>query len=271
MQKSLILIALLPLSMLLPSFRPIEPVPGEPTPPASELRKVKNESFKRGELLKYRLHYGIIDAGTAEIEVTDENKIVNERPTMHIVGRGYSRGAFDFFFKVRDRYESFVDEGSLAPVVFLRKVDEGGYKINQDQVYDHEKQKVMANGKTYDIPQYTQDMLSAFYFARTMDMTQAKVGDVFAVKSFIDNEIWELKIKFMGKETISTSLGKIKCLRFHPIVQKGRVFKKEEDLNVWISDDKNHIPVRAQAEVLIGSVKMDLSSFSNLANPLAKE
>jgi hypothetical protein len=268
MQKSLFLIALLPVSILFPAFKQDEP---KPVPVNTELRKVKNESFKRGELLKYRLHYGIVDAGTAEIEVTDEIKMLNDRPTLHIVGRGYSRGAFDFFFKVRDRYETFMDEEALAPVVFLRKVDEGGYKINQDQVYDHEKQKVMSNGKTFDIPEYTQDMLSAFYFARTMDMSQAKVGDVFAVKSFIDNEIWELKIKFMGRETIATAVGKVKCMRFHPIVQKGRVFKKEEDLNVWISDDKNHIPVRAQAEVLIGSVKMDIISCTNLANPLAKE
>ncbi len=268
MQKSLFIPFVLLIGILSPSFRSDEPKVAEPS---MSLRKLKNESFKRGELLKYRLHYGVIDAGVAEIEVANETKMLNDRPTLHIIGRGYSKGAFDFFFKVRDRYESFLDEDALAPVVFLRRVDEGGYKIKQDQVYDHEKQKVMSDGKMFDIPEYTQDMLSAFYYARTLDMSQAKAGDIFAVKSFIDNEIWELKIKFVGKETITTSLGKIKCLRFRPIVQKGRVFKKEEDLNVWISDDKNHIPVRAQADVLIGSVKMDLLSYSNLANPLAKE
>jgi hypothetical protein len=239
------------------------------TPVKSELRVVKNESFKRGEVLKFRLHYGIIDAGTAEVTVTDENKQLNDRNTFHVVGIGKSRGAFDPFFKVRDRYESFIDEGSVSPVVFIRRVDEGGYKINQDQVYDHEKKKVISNGTSYDIPEYTQDMISAFYYARTLDMSNAKAGDLFSLKSFIDGEIWELKIKFIGRETISTDVGKVRCLRFRPIVQRGRVFKKEEDLNVWISDDKNHIPVRAQAEVLIGSVKMDLTSYSNLANPLS--
>jgi hypothetical protein len=223
----------------------------------------------RGELLKFRIHYGVIDAGEAEIEVKDENKLLNERNTLHLVGTGRSKGAFDWFFKVRDRYESFIDEQALVPIVFIRKVDEGGYKFSQNQVYSGKK--VSNNGKSYDVPNYTQDMLSAFYFARTMDLSNAKEGDVFSVQSFIDNEVWDLKIKYVGKETITTDIGKIRCLKFRPIVQKGRIFKKEEDLNVWISDDKNHIPVRAQANVLVGSVKMDITSYSNLLNPLAVE
>ncbi len=258
---------LLPLVCLLASFIPVAP-PGT-DPPATTLRSIKNESFKRGEVLCFRLHYGIIDAGTAEVTVTDENKLLNDRPTYHVVGIGKSRSAFDPFYKVRDRYESFIDEGSITPVVFIRRVNEGGYKINQDQVYDHEKKKVMSNGKLFDIPEYTQDMISAFFYARTIDMSNVKAGDTFSLDSFIDNEIWPLKIRFICRETINTDVGKVRCLKFRPIVQRGRVFKKEEDLNVWISDDKNHIPVRAQADVLIGSVKMDLTSYANLLNPLA--
>jgi hypothetical protein len=74
----------------------------------------------------------------------------------------------------------------------------------------------------------------------------------------------------VGKETIETDIGKYRCLVFRPIVQKGRIFKKEEDLNVWISDDKNHIVIRAKADVLIGSIKMDITSTKNLANPPSK-
>jgi hypothetical protein len=243
-------------------------VVGQAQAPRTEFRTIKNESFKRGELLKFRIHYGVIDAGMAEIEVKNETKLLNNRNTVHIVGTGYSKGAFDWFFRVRDRYETYMDEESLSPVVFIRKVDEGGYHINQSQLYG--KDQVNSNGKVYTIPEYTQDMLSAYYFARTMDLSNAKEGDVFSVNSFIDGEIWPLKIRFVGRETISTDVGEIRCLRFRPIVQKGRVFKKEEDLNVWISDDKNHIPVRAQANVLVGSVKMDLVSYENLANPLSK-
>jgi hypothetical protein len=103
-----------------------------------------------------------------------------------------------------------------------------------------------------------------------LDLNTAKDGDIFTLNCFLDKEIWPLKIKFIGRETIETDLGKVKALKFRPIVQKGRVFKKEEDLNVWISDDDNHIVLKAQADVLIGSIKMELTKAINLANPIAK-
>ncbi len=112
-------------------------------------------------------------------------------------------------------------------------------------------------------------MISAFYFARTLDFSTAKEGEVFEFPCFVDDEVWPLKIRYMGKETIKTDIGKIRCIKFRPVVQKGRVFKKEEDMNAWISDDKNRIPVRAEAKVLVGSIKMDITAFAGLVNPLA--
>lgn len=231
-------------------------------------RKVTNSAFKRGEELKYRVHYGTVNAGEAIMSVNQDNKLINGRPTLHVIGTGQSKGAFDWFYKVRDRYESYVDEEALMPWLFIRNVDEGGFKIKQNQIYDHNGGKVNSNGKSLVVPKYIQDMLSSFYYARTLDFTNAKKGDIYAVQTFVDDEIWDLKIKFLGKETISTDVGKVACLKFCPVVQKGRVFKKEEDLTVYISDDANHIVMRAQGEILVGAIKMDLTSYSGLANTL---
>ncbi len=237
-----------------------------------DLPKKSNEAFKVGEVLTYHLKYGLIDAGVAQLEVKDETKKVAGRNVYHIIGNGYSHGTFDWFFKVRDRYESYIDKDALVPWVFIRRVDEGGTKFSQDYVFNHFTKKVdVGKGETYDIKENTQDMISAFYAARNIDFSKAKEGDIFTLNSFVDKEQWPLKIKYVGKETIKTGLGKFKCIKFRPIVQKGRIFKKEEDLNVWITDDKNHIPVRAQAKILVGSIKMDLHSYSGLANPLALE
>jgi hypothetical protein len=93
---------------------------------------------------------------------------------------------------------------------------------------------------------------------------------VFTVNSFVDKELWPLKIRYVGKEVIETDIGKYSCLVFRPIVQQGRIFKSEEDMKVWITDDKNHVPLRAQAKILVGSIKMDIMSAQNLANPEAK-
>jgi hypothetical protein len=236
-----------------------------------DLPTKENEAFKEGEILSYRLHYGMMDAGVAVLEVKPEVLEVSGRKVYHIVGNGYSKGTFDWFFKVRDRYETFIDKDALLPWMFVRRVDEGGYKINQDYTFNHYTNKVdVGEGEKIDIPAGTQDMISAFYSARNLDLSNAKEGDVFTISSIVDKEIWPMKIRYVGKDVIDTDLGKFKCLKFRPIVQKGRIFKREDDLNVWITDDKNHVPLRAQAKLLIGSVKLDIVSVKNLANPTSE-
>ncbi|HEY1038590.1 MAG TPA: DUF3108 domain-containing protein [Bacteroidia bacterium] len=236
-----------------------------------DLPTKKNEAFKTGEVLTYRLHYGAIDAAIATLEVKPELEKFANRECYHIVGTGVSRGSFDWFFKVRDKYETHIDKNALVPWVFNRNCLEGGYAIHQNYIFNHYSNKVdVGGGETFPISEGTQDMISAFYSARNVDFSNAKEGDIFALTCFIDKETWPLKIKFVGKETIKSDIGKIRCLKFRPIVQKGRVFKKEEDLTIWISDDKNHIPIRGQAKILIGSVRMDLTGVKNLANDMAK-
>jgi hypothetical protein len=239
--------------------------------PIKELPIQENSAFKAGEILSYRLHYGIIDAGVAVLEVKPDIMTVSGRNVYHIVGNGYSKGSFDWFFKVRDRYETFIDKDALLPWMFVRRVNEGGYIINQDYKFNHYVNKVdVGNGEKIDIPPGTHDMISAFYAARNLDFSNAKEGDVFTVNSIVDKEMWPLKMRYVGKETITCDLGTYKCIKFRPIVQKGRIFKNEEDLNVWITDDKNHVPIRAQAKLLIGSVKLDITGVKNLANSSAQ-
>lgn len=238
-------------------------------PIADSLRKQKNEAFKRGEMLKYRMHYGFINAGEIVLQILEENKLIGGRNSYHIIGLGYTNSSFDLFFKIRDRYETYLDEDAIVPWLFIRRVNEGGYKIEQNQIYNHYRNTMEMDGKKFDIPPNTQDMTSAFYYARTIDFSHAKEGDIFEFPCFVDGQTWPLQIKYMGKEVIKSDIGKIRCIKFRPVVQKGRIFKKEEDLNAWISDDNNHVPIRAEAKVLVGSIKMDLTEYSGLASPLA--
>jgi Protein of unknown function (DUF3108) len=232
-------------------------------------RFVKNEAFKCGEQLVYRIHYGFIDAGIATIKIKDSLTPVLGKKAYHIVGTGVSIGVLNVVFKVNDRYETYIDAQSLCPIMFVRRVDEGGFKIKQDMVFDQDYHIVNSNGKKIKVPAYIQDMLSAFYYSRTFDYANEKPGKIDSVITFVDNEVWNLKIKFMRRDTIKSDVGKIACMVFEPMVQKGRIFKHNDDLQVWISDDKNHIPIRAQANILVGSIKMDIMSWSGLANPAA--
>lgn len=239
--------------------------------PSKELPIVQNDAFKEGEILSYRLHYGAMDAGVILMEVKPEVLEVAGRKVYHIVGNGYSKGTFDWFFKVRDRYETFIDKDALLPWMFVRRVYEGGVTINQDYKFNHYTNKVdVGSGEKVEIPDGTQDMISAFYSARNLDLTNAKEGDVFTINSIVDKEIWPLKIRYVGKEKIKCDIGTFNCVKFRPIVQKGRIFKHEDDLNVWLTDDKNHVPLRAQAKLVVGSIKLDITGVKNLANPTSE-
>ncbi len=232
-------------------------------------RSIKNDAFKCGEQLTYRIHYGFIDAGQATIKIEDSLISVLGKKAYHIVGTGVSKGVVNMVFKVNDRYETYMDAKALCPLMFVRRVDEGGFKIKQDMLFDQEYHKVNNNGKRMSIPAYVQDMMSAFYFSRTFDYSNEQPGKIDSVITLVDNDIWSLRIKFIKRDTIKSDVGKIACMVFEPMVQKGRIFKHNDDLQVWISDDKNHIPIRAQANILVGSIKMDIMSWSGLANNAA--
>lgn len=227
--------------------------------------------FRRGEVLEYRIHYGLITAGTAKLEISEKTQNFNNREVIHAIGTGKSNSFFDFFFKVRDRYESIFDKNTMEPLKFTRRVDEGGYKIEQDYVFNAD-QDIVDNGagKKYKLPyQNVQDMVSAFYYVRAFDFSTAKVGDIFDIPCFMDNEVWHMKMKFMGTDTVEVDKGTFSCYKFVPVVQTGRIFKEEEDLMVWVTNDKNHIPVLAEAQILVGSIRMDLMDYEGLAHPLA--
>lgn len=229
---------------------------------------INNGAFQKGEFLKYRVHYGMIDAAEATIEIKKKDKIINGKKALHVVGIGRSNSFFDWFFKVRDRYETYISEETLMPLLFIRRVDEGGYKITQNMTFNHEAGEVNSDGKIFKVPENVQDMFSALFYARCIDFTNAKPGNIYVIPSFVDNEYFPIKIKFVGREILRSDVGKVRCLKFRPVVQQGRIFKEEEDLNVWITDDKNHIPVRAQADILIGSLRVDLTEYNGLSSAL---
>lgn len=243
----------------------------------AQLRSVRNDAFQRGEKLTYSVYYqaaltGKVKAGTATLEVKNENKIINNRNTYHVVAYGKTRGAFNWFFKVIDRYETYIDEEAIAPWLFIRRVDEGGYIINQDITFNQSKKTAYfkdnkhSRTSTVVTPAYVQDIISAFYYARTYEFSGASSSTEFPVKFMLDDTVYSTKFIYMGKETVSTSLGDIRCLKFKPQVLTGSTFKDPYPMIIYVSDDKNRVPVLAESEVIVGTVKLELISYTGLKN-----
>ncbi len=237
----------------------------------TELRSIDYNSFRKGEILEYDASYGFFNAAKATLVIQPQPVFINGRSTMHVVGKAISLGTFNWFFKVEDRYETYIDEEAVLPWKFVRHVREGGYKLDRGITFDQFNNKaavVQKDTGIFKIKPNTQDMLSAFYYVRTLDLQNAKVGQIFVVNTFFDKEMYPMKIKYLGKEKIKTDLGKFNCLKFRPTVEEGRVFKEEEDMTLWVSDDANKVPIRLETDILIGSIKLDLVNFKNLSVPL---
>ena len=231
----------------------------------------REDAFQTGEWFKFRVHYGLINAGYANLEVQDG--VINNKKVYHVIGKGYSTGMSRFFFKVDDLYESYFDKVTGNPYKYIRKIDEGGYTKNQEGFFNQNSDRVLVKDyenkteKTFVIPNNTQDIVSAFYYLRNYPtINKLKVGESVAIDMFFDEETTKFKLKFIGREDLNTKFGVIPTMIFRPLVQSGRVFKEQEALTVWISDDDNKIPVRIQASLTVGSIKADLDGFKGLKN-----
>ena len=234
-------------------------------------RNIKNTAFKGGEKLNYRVHYGFLNAAKIKITV-DKNLVdIKTRKAYHVTAEGRTIKAFDWMYKVRDKFESYVDSQSLAPLKYRKAVRENKYVDTDFVIYQHHKKRLVGVKGKLNMNSYTQDIASALYYARSIDFSKAKKGDVYPIDIYLDNKIYNLAFKYAGKETIKSDVGKVKCIKLIPKLVVDRVFKGEEDMTVWISDDKNKIPVRVKSEIQVGSLKVDLTGYSNLKNPFSSK
>ncbi|MES2377312.1 MAG: DUF3108 domain-containing protein [Bacteroidota bacterium] len=234
---------------------------------SQELKDINEPVFKAGEELNYKFKYTWFTGAEGHLRVEDGDKI-DGHPTYHIIADGKTAGTFDFFYKVRNRYETYVDRTTLLPYLYAENRREGSWKHTDKVTFDHETNKITAAKGTYPYKGKVFDFVSAYYFARCIDVSRLKIGDKFDLPYFLDDGLYSLNITYMGKEVISTGIGKFNCLKFNPTIIPGRIFKKNSKLYLWITDDGNRIPVKANVELIVGSVTMELTGTKGLKYPL---
>ena len=230
-------------------------------------------AFETGEWFKFKMSYsGWVKAGNATLHVKDAT--LNNKKVFHVVGKGWTTGMIKFLFKVKDRYESYFDKNTILPYKFIRNIDEGGHTKNLEITFNQATNKAYINNKkhktqkTIDTKPNIQDMVSTFYYLRNnLDTTNLNTGDEIKIDMFFDEENYGFKLKYLGEETIKTPFGNIESLKFRPYVMAGRVFKEEESLTLWVSKDKNKVPLRIKANLAVGSLRADLEAFKGLKHP----
>lgn len=230
---------------------------------------IKNTSFKEGERLVFKVYYNMgaiwVGAGYATFNTTLED--LNGRKVYHVVGDGKTMKSYEWFYKVRDKYETYIDVETMLPAKFIRNVDEGGFKIYNNVTFNQNIGQAISTKGVYKVPKCIQDVLSAIYYARNIDYSKYTPGDKIPFSMFLDDQVYNLYIRYIGKERVTTKYGTFNAIKISPLLIEGTIFKGGEKMMVWVSDDANRIPVRVDSPILVGSIKVDLVGYDKLRNP----
>ena len=230
----------------------------------------KNTAFKEGEAITMKVFYNSLGLyiGAGEATFTSVLERFNGKTVYHCIGDGKSYSFFDNFFRVRDRYETYIDTSSMLPLKFIRNVDEGGYKKYNNVTFNHNAGTAVSTNGVFKTPNCIQDVVSAVYYARNINFDKYKPGDRIPFDMFLDDEVYHLYIRYIGKEDIKTRYGKFRAIKFKPLLIKGTIFEGGEKMTAWISDDPNHLILRVESPISVGKIKVDMFGYKNLRYPL---
>lgn len=230
--------------------------------------------YQAGEKVSYIIRYGLINGGIASLELKKDTFAGKE--VLHSLFIAQTTGLADVLFRVRDKFESYINPATELPVKSIRDVSEGRYKRYNVVLFDHKTRQDSAilNSDLTGIhitQQGIHDILSCFYYFRKQYLAnnyEFKKGEIVTIMTWFTDELYAIRLKYLGTDEVRTKVGKIKCYKFNPVTEKGRLFKTEEDVSFWFSADNNYIPVKARMDMMVGGFTVELSRYEGLADTL---
>jgi len=237
-------------------------------------RRIQQDYLTPGEKIEYRVHYGFINAGEAVMEIDKQIHKINNRPCYKIDVFGRTKGFFDMITSVRDNWGTYVDTAAVFSHLFYQTIKEGKYMkkevIEFDQVNNialvnrlDKKDSTLIKKDSIETLPNMQDLVSGYYYMRTFDYDTMKANQIFTVTGFYDDTTYHVKVKFLGREELKTKVGTFDTFLMSPIMPKNSFFRGSNPIKAWISDDKLRIPLKVKAELLIGSIEIDIKDYKN--------
>jgi hypothetical protein len=250
---------------------------------AQECAVSVNESdlaFNNSETLVYAASYSwgpiFIDVGEVSLKANKTKVFPIE---FHMTAEARTYKFYDNFFRVRDFYEAKFTVPNIRSIYFHRNINEGNYSIKNTYNFDWSNNKIDAViEKKKNAPKKiemalkdcTLDVITYFYYLRNLDFSDAYPDKVYTLSIALDDDIYNIKCRYLGKEQkkIKALKAKVNCLKFAVEVIAGSVFKGDEKIILWISDDKNHVPLELESPIIVGKVRGRIMSHENLKYPL---
>ncbi len=233
-----------------------------------KFREVENTAFGFGEKLEYDVSYGFIKAGEGTIQIMQKPLNIKGREAYDIRFYVKSTPSIDVFYKVRDRYRSAVDVKGIFPWIFEQRIQEGGYKYYFKAFFDQLGHYVYAKKKKYKVPPYVNDVISAFYYVRTLDLSSMKPGQLIHLKNFWKDSTYTLSVRIHKKTNVEVPAGKFRCIVVEPVDLQGGLFRNIGSIYVYLTDDERKLPVKVASKILIGEVSAELTKYSGLSGPI---
>ena len=238
-----------------------------PVNPYDTLRTIENKAFSSGEYLKFDVKYGFVTAGDAWMTITDTT-IPNGRLCHRVNFAVDSKPFFNWIYKVVDRYSTFLDAKGMFPWRFEQHISEGNFRRDFTADFDQVKHMANTSEKNYRIPAYVHDIMSAFYFARTIDFKGFRPGQKIHLQNFYKDSTYELDVKFKGRQQIEVPAGKFNCIIVEPLAREGGLFKSDRQVYLWLTDDERRMPMKVSTKIVIGSIDSELIEYRGLNGPL---
>jgi hypothetical protein len=240
----------------------------------------KNVTFKTGEEITYIVAYDwfIIWTEVGEVTMKINESTYNNQAAYHYLAEGETYKSWDWIFKVRDKFETYVEKETLKPLYFGRNIREGNYRQTENTWFHFKDSLTYTEIKTNDNPvkkdtipisPCTFDILSALLYARNIDFSRFQEGDTVTLSIVLDKEIYPVYFRYLGIEDVKVKhIGVFECIKFSVLLIEGEMFHEGENLTVWATNDKNHIPVYAESPILVGSVKVQITHVKNHRYPI---
>ncbi len=237
---------------------------------ATRLRFIENTSFQAGESYSYKVKYGILTIGQAQVDVHDKIFTVNDRPCYRVNVVGKTAGMASIW-RVKNTYRSFVDTTAIIPHRFVYSARENSFARDQVLEFDHGRNLVKREEKEkiteYKVPQYVQDVISGYYYMRTINFSKMQIGEKVKAPMFFDDEVYNMEVRYAGKDEVKTRFGRIKVLKLNPVLPKNKLFEGEEAIRIFVSDDANRVPIRLEIDFSFGTIGMELTGYKKERTP----
>lgn len=232
------------------------------------LRYANNEAFGLAEELYYRVGYKFITAGTGSFKIMPQPLWYNGVQCYDINFEVRSLPSLEWIYKVRDNYRTVLDIVGIFPWHFEQHIREANYAFDFQAAIDQKNRIAKTTEGEFPIDQFTHDIVSAFYYVRTLDLKPKHKGDIIHLKNFYGKKMYDLDVRIMGRQTVKVEAGTFNCVVIEPLVVEGGLFKNEGKILVWLTDDDRKVPVKVSTKILIGSVDAELTSYKGLRGPL---